>query len=256
MVFVCEASMRRSWRRRGAFQLLSWVLRRQPGIATLGGPHVYSSHTGLACPRLVLPRFQPAHLSARAAAGRRCHSHHRTTHRLQPAAHPRTPRPRRSLQLPPRLVPGSLVRPATGRRADPLPLASLLARWHRHACRRRHRHRAPRTPGLRQGASPRRRAFQPLLYGLALGAQVGRPGCPGPLPLHPTTLGVARAGGPVSLAGGQRQARAAPQDPGPGHAGAAASAVALVVTVTCTVAVFVNEKFAAVATPLTVAATM
>ncbi len=61
-------------------------------------------------------------------------------------------------------------------------------------------------------ASPRRRAFQPLLYGLGAGG-TGRPGYPGPLP-SPNDPGRCPCWWPCIAARGQRRARAAPQDPG------------------------------------------
>ncbi len=124
--------------------------------------------TGLACPRLVLPAFNPptfVQLLAVAAiltTGRRTVSP-TCCARSDTLAPGRSPSYHRVLSQ----AHWSGLRLAAA--ADPLPLASLLARWPCHACRRRHRHRAPRTQGLRQGASPRRRAFQPLLYGLGWG---------------------------------------------------------------------------------------
>src|SRR2546421_212767 len=83
--------------------------------------------------------------------------------------------------------------------------------------------RATRPPGPRHGPPPRGRPLQPLLHRLALGAQVGGPGHPGPVPLRPPTLGPARVGHPVPLQGGQPQAPPAPQDARPTAATAAAA---------------------------------
>ena len=69
------------------------------------------------------------------------------------------------------------------------------------AGRRRHRHRASRGPGLRQGLSPRPGPLHPLVHRLPLGAQVGRPGVAGPLPLLPPAVGLAADGGLVSARG-------------------------------------------------------
>src|SRR5579885_160213 len=73
----------------------------------------------------------------------------------------------------------------------------LLAGGHDPVGRRRHRQRAPRQKGLRQGPAPRPRAQQPHLHRPPLRPQVGGPVCPGPLPLCQPALGPARAGGPV-----------------------------------------------------------
>ena len=105
-------------------------------------------------------------------------------HRLQPPAHPRRLGSGPSLQLPPRLLQAPLVLLAAGPRPGRLGLRPPRARRPRPPGRRRHRRRAPRRQGLRQGLPPRPGPLHALLHRLPLGAQVGRAGRAGPLPLR------------------------------------------------------------------------
>ena len=92
---------------------------------------------------------------------------------------------------------------------DPGPLhpRSLGPRWARPPGRRRYRQRAPRRQGLWQGLSPRPGALDPFLHRLPLGAQMGRPGDLGPVPLRYPGLGDAGSDGVVSQPGEGHESR-------------------------------------------------
>ena len=101
--------------------------------------------------------------------------------------------PGRRLQLSPRPLQTTLVHSRLGTHPDPLHPRPLGPRRARLAGRRRYRRRAPRRQGLRQGLSSRPGALDPFLHRLPLGAQMGRPGHPGPVPLRHSGLGAAGA---------------------------------------------------------------
>ena len=127
--------------------------------------------------------------------------HHRPPHRLQSAPHRRRLGPRRCLQLSPRPLQTTLVHSRLGTHPDPVHPRSLGPRRTHLGGRRRYRQRAPRCQGLWQGLSSRPGALDPFLHRLPLGAQMGRPGHPGPVPLRHPGLGAAGLDGAVSQPG-------------------------------------------------------
>ena len=167
------------------------------------------------------PGPDPAHLSAPRLAGPGRHPHRGRPHHRQLAPQPGRLGPGPPQQLSPRPLPSPLVLPPAGTPLHRRRLGSVRPRGPRRAGRRRHRHRTSRGQGLRQGLSPRPGPLHPLVHGLSLGAQVGRPGVAGPLPLLSPPLGLAADGGLVSARGeGDRwRLQAGAQDPG-GSAGA------------------------------------
>ena len=88
-------------------------------------------------------------------------------------------------------------------------IAAVLARFVAEGTdppgRRRHRHRAPRPQGLRQGPPSRPGPIHSFVHRVSLGAQVGRPGSVGPRPLGDPTLGLAPSGGTLSAQVGQQK---------------------------------------------------
>ena len=124
-------------------------------------------------------------------------------------------------QLSPRPLPPPLALPPAGTPVHRRRPGSLRPPRPRRAGRRRHRHRTSRRQGLRQGLSSRPGPLHPLVHRVSLGAQVGRLGPAGPLPLLPPAMGPAADGGLVSArAEGDRwRLQAGAQDPG-GSAGA------------------------------------
>src|SRR5207237_6381349 len=119
-----------------------------------------------------------------------------------------------------------LVRPAAGLPALRLRPPSPRAGRPRHARRRRHGREPPRPPRLRQGPPPRPGPLLPLLHGLALRPQMGRPGGAGPPPLRLPPLGPPRADRPVPVRAGRPRPAAAAPHPGPADVPAAAAGAA------------------------------
>jgi len=122
-------------------------------------------------------------------------------------AGPRTPD-----HLPPHLLSEPLVTLDAGtllHARDPRPV-----RTHRShpAGGRRHRHRAPWPPRLRQGLPPRPGPLHTLLHRVPLGTHVGRAGVARPLPFRHKALGAAPAGGAVPARGRRPRGEAAAQD--------------------------------------------
>ena len=155
----------------------------------------------------VRPGLLPSHLPTLPRPAPRRRPDHRPPHRLQPAPHRRRLGPRRCLQLSPRPLQTALVHSRLGAHPGPLHPRSLGPRGARLPGRRRYRRRAPRRQGLRQGLSPRPGALDPFLHRLPLGAQMGRPGDPGPVPLRHPGLGAAGPDGVVSQPGEGRESR-------------------------------------------------
>src|SRR5579884_177078 len=140
------------------------------------------------------------------------HPDHGLSHDPQSAAYGRCLGPRPSLQLPPCLLAPTVFAVASGPGVGGLPPAPLGPPRDRVGGRRRYRGRTQRQVCLRQGAAPRCRTFEPLLHRFPLGAQVGGPGHPGPLPLRDKAVGLARPGRAVSLREGQPAVGTAAQD--------------------------------------------
>ena len=162
------------------------------------------------------PGPDPAHLSPPRPAGLGRHPHRGRPHHRQLAAQPRRPGPGPPQQLSPRPLPSTLVLPQAGTPIHRRRPGSIRSPRPRRAGRRRHRHRTSRRHGLRQGLSPRSGPLHPLVHRLSLGAQVGRLGGVGPLPLLSPALGPAADDGLVSArAEGDRWClEAGAQDPG------------------------------------------
>jgi len=211
---------RRSWRDRTTL-LRTWVAPYPMDPQQQGGPHARYTRLRPARPLLVRPGLLPPHLSTLPGPDHRDCPHHRPPHHLQPPPHRRRTGPRAPLELSPRPVPPPLVVPRVG--ADPYPVhpRSLGPGGARLLGGRRHRRRAPRRPGLRQGVPSRPGALDPFLHRLPLGAQMGRSDYPGALPLRQEALGVAGARGAVSQPGegpegqGRGPEGPAPQGQGP-----------------------------------------
>src|SRR5205085_4071241 len=155
------------------------------------GPHDSTSPAGRSRPPAAGPgpRLHRPHRPALPTPPGGRPPHHRPPHRRQPPAHRRRPRPRPQDQLPARPLRRLLVRPAAGLPALRLRPPSPRAGRPRHARRRRHGREPPRPPRLRQGPPPRPGPLLPLLHGLALRPQMGRPGGAGPPPLRLPPLG-------------------------------------------------------------------
>ena len=216
---------RQSWQRRTTL-LGAWVAVH-PMAPQQGGHHVDSTRVRPARPLLVRPGLLPSHLPTLSRPAPRRRPDHRPPHRLQPAPHRRRLGPWRCFQLSPRPLQTALVHSRLGADPGPLHPRSLGPRGARLPGRRRYRRRAPRRQGLWQGLSPRPGALDPFLHRLPLGAQMGRPGDPGPVPLRYPGLGAAGPDGVVSQPGEGRESRGpgrqAPaqegqgQDQGPGQ---------------------------------------
>ena len=205
---------RLSWQERTTL-LGAWVAVH-PMAPQQGGHHVDSTRVRPARPLLVRPGLLPSHLPTLPRPAPRRRPDHRPPHRLQPAPHRRRLGPRRRLQLSPRPLQTALVHSRLGADPGPLHPRSLGPRGARLPGRRRYRRRAPRRQGLWQGLSPRPGALDPFLHRLPLGAQMGRPGDPGPVPLRHPGLGAAGLDGVVSQPGEGHES----DDPGHASAGA------------------------------------
>jgi hypothetical protein len=182
-------------------------------LATQGGPHVPSTQARSTAAALVRRRLHPADLQALPPPEARGRAHHRTAHPHQPGARRRRTRPGASLQLSPRLLPASLVDLVPGPHLGQLPPATLGHPGFRPVGRRGPGGRASRHQGRRQGPPPRSGPLDQDLHRLARGAEGGRPGDPGPLPVCPAPLGTARPGRAVPKPGVGPRALPAPQDP-------------------------------------------
>src|SRR5262249_30695875 len=101
------------------------------------------------------PVLHPADLHAIHHPPGRRRPDHPPAHRLHPPAHPSWLGPRSPLHLPPRLLPAALAPLAAGPRPGGHPPPPVRPRRAGPLGGRRHRRRAPRRDGLRQGPPPR-----------------------------------------------------------------------------------------------------
>ena len=188
-----------SWQSRTTL-LGTWVLL-PPMPPQHGGPHARYTRIRPARPRSLRLGLLPSHLPTLPRPAPRRSPDHRPSQRLQPAAHRRDLGPRRPLQLSPRLLETALVGAGLGSHPDPLHPRSLGPRGADLPGRRRYRRRASRRQGLWQGVPSRPGALHSFVHRLSLGAQMGRPGHPGQVPLRESGLGPAGARGLVSQPG-------------------------------------------------------
>src|SRR6516162_7171382 len=178
-----------------------------PGVsAWSGAPRGRPPHAGVPG-RLYAPNLRTLR---RPAPGR--HLDHRLPYRPQPAAHGWGTGSGPPVQLPPRLLSPPLLAVAARAGVGRSHRAALDADRHRGRGWRRYRSRTQRPEGLWQRLPPRSGAFDPCLHRLSLGAQVGRAGDPGALPVRHAAVGLACTGGPVSLRGVEPTARPAAQN--------------------------------------------
>ena len=200
---------RGSWQSRTTL-LRTWVTLH-PMAPQQGGPHARYTRLRPARPLLVRAGLLPPHLSTLPGPAHRRRPHRRPPHRLQPPPHRRRSGPRTPLQLSPRPLQTPLVLPATG--AD---LAGfILDRWVPDGpiCLAGddtvNEHRGAKVFG--KGCHRDPVPLDAFLHRLSLGAQMGRPGHPGPVPLRRSALGAAGARGAVSQPGeGEGRGREAP----------------------------------------------
>jgi hypothetical protein len=116
------------------------------------------------------------------------------------------------VQLSPRPFEAALVESESGADSRPARGWSFSATRHDSDLWRRYGHAASREEGLWQGAASRCRALDSFLHGLALGAQMGGVGHPGPVAGIEPSLGTARPVRSLSFARGEQETRSSPQD--------------------------------------------
>src|SRR4051794_33502530 len=141
--------------------MVTWLLTTAPMSPDQGGPHARYTILRAAGARTVRPRLLPAHLPTLPRPGRRGDLDHRQAHRLQPPPHRPRPGPGRSLQLSPRLLETTLVRAAASPPPGEVHPRPLRPRRAHLPGGRRHRRRASRRQGLRQGLPSRPGALDP-----------------------------------------------------------------------------------------------